>query len=507
MKKIISLLLVTTVILSMFAGCAKGIGKNEEPITEPPTEAPEAPTTTESISITGMFYRTDSGDVVLLSEMAGPIVLRNDAGDFEEFLDFALVKIETEVIMESYPAQTTATKWELVAERVDNEAWPTYQNMLDEMVNMGYIPLGESALESDFQNAPIHMADYDIIATIMDKAESENVLFSPLSLNFALGMLANAADEAYLNDFEKYFNMPLAMFNDFVRSYMKDVHSNVEETTISIANALWLKDGLILNREYAEIVGNNYDAAVNMGDFSDTTLTEINNWCADKTEDMIPSILDTLSPDAQTVLLNALYFDADWMEPYEEHMVRDTEFTNANGEQSVVSGLHCRENTSFYENEAATAFAKYYDDGRYAFVGILPKVEGDFTLTSLDIESLMNNREFYEVNSMIPKFEFNNTHALLPLLDAVDLPIASYSYGNIVENTTLSVDNAIQKTAIKVTESGTTAAAVTAIEMDAMMAPSEPVEVKEIILNRPFAFMIYDMATGTPLFVGKVANI
>ena len=42
-----------------------------------------------------------------------------------------------------------------------------------------------------------------------------------------------------------------------------------------------------------------------------------------------------------------------------------------------------------------------------------------------------------------------------------------------------------------------------------MMAidPEEEFEQKEVILNRPFAFMIYDNEMDIPLFIGKVTTL
>ena len=61
---------------------------------------------------------------------------------------------------------------------------------------------------------------------------------------------------------------------------------------------------------------------------------------------------------------------------------------------------------------------------------------------------------------------------------------------------------------IDLNEAGTTAAAVTIIEMtDGAFFVEELNEQKEVILNRSFAFMIYDTETETPLFIGKVAQL
>ena len=47
---------------------------------------------------------------------------------------------------------------------------------------------------------------------------------------------------------------------------------------------------------------------------------------------------------------------------------------------------------------------------------------------------------------------------------------------------------------------------VTSITTNGMIVAPDQTGGKEIILNRPFAFMIYDMENQTILFIGKVTN-
>ena len=62
----------------------------------------------------------------------------------------------------------------------------------------------------------------------------------------------------------------------------------------------------------------------------------------------------------------------------------------------------------------------------------------------------------------------------------------------------------IHKAFVKVDESGTEAAAATAVIMEATSAPvDEPVEMR---VDHPFIYAIYDQETGTILFLGRVLN-
>lgn len=140
MKKILSLFLAITMIVSMFAGCAMGIGDNPmptRPTEEQPTTSDETEPNPDALYVTGMFYRTESGVAVLLSKDVGPLVLHNDVSEFEDIMNFAIIKAETDVIMESYPAQTTITNWGVTNSATIIE---DYKDMVQEMSKMGYVP-------------------------------------------------------------------------------------------------------------------------------------------------------------------------------------------------------------------------------------------------------------------------------------------------------------------------------------------------------------------------------
>ena len=69
----------------------------------------------------------------------------------------------------------------------------------------------------------------------------------------------------------------------------------------------------------------------------------------------------------------------------------------------------------------------------------------------------------------------------------------------------IHIDDVLHKTHIDVDESGTEAAAVTAVVMKAnAVFPAKPQIIKKVYLNRPFVYAIIDTQTGMPLFMGIV---
>ena len=52
-----------------------------------------------------------------------------------------------------------------------------------------------------------------------------------------------------------------------------------------------------------------------------STLKDINTWVSQKTEKMIPQILDKIEDNSVMYLINAIAFDAKWQSPYEKEDV------------------------------------------------------------------------------------------------------------------------------------------------------------------------------------------
>ena len=155
----------------------------------------------------------------------------------------------------------------------------------------------------------------------------------------------------------------------------------------------------------------------------------------------------------------------------------------------------------------ATAFSCRYKNG-LDFIGILPKQTGDFTIESLDIPSLLESETYdYDVTARMPELKFdssfplNNALSAAGLMGLFDIETANLSG---ISDGRLYVTEVLQKTSLELDKDGTKAAAVTMVAPGNMMPM--PKEKKEVALNRPFAFMIYDSEEEQIVFLGKVTE-
>ena len=402
----------------------------------------------------------------------------------------------------SFSGCGSAVKSENLVDNVKPNPVPVY-NRIDE---------GQSAAVAQFS------------AQLLNKLSDgdKNVVYSPLSVLYALAMTANGAEGETLAQMETVFGMPLDQLNGYLHSVVNLLPSD-EGYDFDIANSIWIKndeDKFTVNEDFLTTVKSYYDAGVFTAEFDEKTLKDINIWVTQKTNGQIQNVLDRIDENAVMYLINALNFEADWLNDYNEYDVSDGTFTKADGTMQDAEFMYKREN-GYLSDEDTQGFIKYYKDRKYAYVALLPEagVNIDDYIASLDGEkltNLLNTADMaQEVETAIPKYEttydteMSEIFKALGMTDAFDSRLADFSKMGTaqVEGENICINRIIHKAFIRVAEKGTQAGAATVVEMiaeGAMMIENPP---KEVYLNRPFVYMIIDPQTKLPLFMGAVYEI
>ena len=137
----------------------------------------------------------------------------------------------------------------------------------------------------------------------------------------------------------------------------------------------------------------------------------------------------------------------------------------------------------------------------------------NFVLRITALRELLTPVEYASVDAGLPMFtttyqtELTDALRALGINDAFDEQVADFSPMGESEDGPLYVSQVIHKTYVDVNEEGTRAAAVTSVGMDgASGTPDSPV-VNEVILDRPFVYLIVDQQTMTPVFMGVAESI
>jgi len=351
-----------------------------------------------------------------------------------------------------------------------------------------------------------------------DLADGKNTLISPESVAFALGMTMNGADGSTLKQMQDVMcgSVDTDTFNKNMNLLISNAHSsNTDDSKLNIANSLWVKDkqGLTLNEQFVQTCKQMYNAEMFRSPFDKTTIDSVNGWVNEKTDKMIPSILDKLDPNDVMCLVNCVAFDSQWEKQYlDGNVVKDSKFTNANGEEVKCTMLRSTEK-SFVENSKATGFVKDYKGGKYAFMAILPNKDTSVcdyvaSMTDSEIADLYAGRTKTNVQTKLPQFKFDYGSEMGDILKAMGISEAfsnSADFSKLFTNEDVCINRVIHKTHIELDAKGTKAAASTVVTTRAKCAidSSQP---KTVFLDRPFVFAIMDTASGLPVFIGTVCD-
>ena len=241
--------------------------------------------------------------------------------------------------------------------------------------------------------------------------------------------------------------------------------------------------------------------------------SDINAWVKKNTDDMIPTLLEEISPEAMMYLINAVAFDAKWATPYEEYQISDGDFTAADGTAQTVPMMHSTER-NFLSDAHARGFLKYYEQG-YAFAALLPE-EGlspeDYlaALTADSLQEMLWNPEDCEVCAALPQYAYDYNTELSAMLKRMGMATAftdDADFSQITTDLPLYISRVQHKTHIEVNSAGTKAAAVTSVEIRCGSAIMEEERVEVVTLDRPFLYLILDTKNKLPVFIGIVNTI
>ncbi len=353
--------------------------------------------------------------------------------------------------------------------------------------------------------------------------EGDGLLVSPLSAMVALAMTANGAEGETLREMEKVLGggMTIGKLSTELFNYTSSLTST-DDAKFNIANALWVTSNpaFSINKNFVKTVEDTFDADIIAADLPNS-IGAINDWAKKETFGMIPSILNDGDLDEMTVmvLLNALALDALWAKQADsKYDCFEGEFRGIDESIQKVTFMHT-ECEGYVEGKNAVGVVKSYKGGNYAFLALLPEgnvYEYAASLSGKDLLKLYDNRikagGNVEVNAKIPHFSFDCKIEMKDVLKkmgitkAFDSSAADLSGLGVDSRGNLYVSRVIQKTHIDLDNSGTRAAAVTAVTVETEGAIMNA-KYYSVNLDRPFLYAIIDTENGLPIFIGVCENI
>ena len=402
------------------------------------------------------------------------------------------------------PAFDTEAAWERYQEEYD-AYWNAWRDYRDQVPALYKTPELEEAL-----------AAFTGESTALALAGEDNRIYSPVSLWFALAMLAETTGgDTRQQVLDALGASDLEQLRDWADILWHALYQDDGVATTLLGNSIWLNENVTFHQDVLENLAEHYYASsyqVPMGtDEADQALAD---WVAEQTKGLIGSdgkVLETTT-DTLNVLASTLYFQAGWSDEFNDRLTEEDIFTAADGTETHIDFMHRSQDGGFLRQNGYQAASLGTKGGTMTFVlpdeGVSPAdllKNPDFLKELADSESQI----YGEVQWSVPKFDVDSELDLKPTLEGLGItnvfdPGAS-DFTPLTDLEPVWLDQAKQIARVKVDEKGVEAAAVTLMADAGAGAPPEDPKICVMDLNRPFLFIIRD--GNAILFAGVVEQV
>jgi len=392
------------------------------------------------------------------------------------------------------------------------------------LVSSGPLPdMSSTASLIPSLSTSVTLSAHDLYSIVERQEVGEkNVLISPLSIQLAASLVYHGAR----GDSKHQLATMLGLQNvsdhlvqqetrNLLLSYAelkKNLTSNIE-----LANVIFADESTEVKDSYEDILNESFLTSTQRVNYSDTVESAdiINNWVTDKTNNLIKDLVspNSFSPTTRMMLLNAVYFKANWQLPFQKahtstakFFVSKDKFVNADMmflDDSIYYGQ--------YKDLESQIISLQYEDPNFTMMIFLPDSDSGLQtlsqkLKQKNLTQIHNSLNPREMLLRLPKFQTGYKTELVSafqLLGVSDIFAADSADLAGITPEPVFISDIIHQTKIEVNEEGSEAAAVTGIQIDIRSGGSSPIMLN---INKPFFFVIQDLKNNIPLFMGKIVN-
>ena len=340
-----------------------------------------------------------------------------------------------------------------------------------------------------------------------------NVVVSPASIATALQMAYTGARGATAAEMARTLHLgtgatpteiaaAAARLLTQLAPLAQDKHS-----LLTLADEVWLQHDFPVVADFRAAMSTGFGSAFHLADFighGEDARRAINAAIAAQTHDRIHDLIPPGAElrDARLILTNAIYLKAAWAAPFEPGRTAPAAFTRGDGSVVHPKTMNMTSDLDYAATRDYQAVRLPYAGNRLAMTLLLPAAGQPLTWPAA-----APTFQSKTVELALPKFRFSWGDDLAGLLQGLGMPTAFSSTADFsgMSPKPLHIGAVRHKAFIAVDESGTEAAAATDVEV-LTGAAAPPTSITPLHLDRPFLFRIDDMATGLPLFLGKVAD-
>jgi serpin B len=361
---------------------------------------------------------------------------------------------------------------------------------------------------------------FKLLKQLAKDQPGNNIFISPFGVSTVLQMAGNGAGGQTKTEMQQVLgttSLMQAIVNTGSRDINQSLNHSNTNNILTIANAIWYQKGIPAKPGFISCNQQFFGATIDALDFTNAhSVDVINSWASEKTHGKITHIADgMMSPPPDLFLANAVYFKGKWEDPFDRGSTKDRAFHLRNGSQKQVPMMEKSRKFTYRRGTGYQAVRLPYEGYSLAMYVFLP----DPGSNPAKLVSIMTGDKWERVTRpgfehrdgtvVLPKFKLEYGVDLNQPLMAMGMKIAFNDRPGMadfsgISNRPLYISAVRQQTFVEVNEEGTEAAAVTGMSIPAGGIEMNPPPSFQMIMDRPFLFLIADEQTGTILFTGII---
>lgn len=348
-----------------------------------------------------------------------------------------------------------------------------------------------------------------------------NFICSPYSIASGLARISIGAKRATANEIQKavgYSSSFVPLIGSLDQFFTVQPRKK-NETQLFLGNGIWIQKDISLVNAYQYALKRDFESEINQVDFKRefvNTLKQINQWTSKQTNNHVNQMISSqdLSDDTQLLLTTAFYVKGTWAHLFPSKQTTRKPFYINEKQERQVEMMQATAQYSILLHDSFTLIEiPYAQEGSELILSLmifLPKEKMGWQtflqeLTIENVKKWMDGLRPQIVSLELPRFRIEDKMVLDSVLQGMGIQqlfSEKADLSGISEKEGLQLNHAIHKTLFRITEEGSdsTARSPNSVEIQSF-EQGKPVE---ILIDRPFFFMLVERNTQSILGVGRV---
>ncbi|XP_043654710.1 serine protease inhibitor 42Dd [Drosophila teissieri] len=344
----------------------------------------------------------------------------------------------------------------------------------------------------------------DLYRTLASENAKSNLIYSPVSIEFMMGLVYMAAGGKTAQEIRNVFKLPenkSHVVNSY-RQFFTGLRGREKVLILHMANRIYVNRKYRLEPEFNKLVVKAFKGSARSIRLNDPVRAclIINSWILNRTRGMIGHIVSPsdLHPDTSAFLLSAIYFKAQWQYNFPADQTHAADFHVSADKVILVEmmTLSATLSSAYLEDLDAKVIELPYLNSTLSMRIYLPNgIEG---LTKVEEKAglLSHKLQKNSVNVKLPKFKIESSAQLRGIFEKKgirDVFKPSADLNGLVLDSGARIDKIVQKAFLKVDERGTKASAATGVlirrkkSIDNLQLPP-----MDFVADHPFSYVIHD---------------